>query len=135
MDVDFSNVKYMQTGSVVVLVMVYRKAKTSFFYGLLPILVVPDVIEDAGYVVSLLLSIKVFGHHVRVIVSILVVRCQTFTTRYCFAHGMVENGVAFFLKCLFRSWCVVNEIHVVAIHICRSGQWYTHHAQLVSDAS
>ena len=91
MDVDFANVKYMQTGSVVVLVMVYRKAKQSFFCGIWPILVVPYVIVDAGYVVSLLLSIKDFGHHVRIIVSVLAVRCQTFATCYCFAHGMVRK--------------------------------------------
>ena len=60
---------------------------------------VPDVIEDAGYVVSLLLSIKDFGHNVRLIVSSLAVRCQTFTTPYCFAHGMVENGITFFIQC------------------------------------
>ena len=78
-----------------VLVLAYRQAKKSFFCELWPILGVPDVIEDAGYVVSLLLSIKDFGHHVRVIVSILAVRCQTFATHYCFAHGMVANGIVF----------------------------------------
>ena len=77
MDVDFSNIKihasrfrrglgyvirvgkakYMQTGPDVVLVMSYSRAKQSTFFGLWPILVVPDVIEDAGYVVSLLLSV------------------------------------------------------------------------------
>ena len=77
MDVDFANVKihanrfrhgighvmqvgktkYMQTGSVVVLVMSYRQAKESIFCCLWPILVVPDVIKDVGYVVSLLLSV------------------------------------------------------------------------------
>ena len=103
MDVDFANVKYMQTGSAVVLVMAYRQAKQSFFCGLWPILVVPDVIEDAGYVVLLLLSIKDFGHHVRVIVSSIAVRCQTFTTCYCFVHGMVANGIAFLFQCRFRS--------------------------------
>ena len=135
MDFDFAILKYTQAGSVVVLVMAYRQEKQSFFCGLWPILVVPDVIEDAGYVVSLLLSIMDFGRHVRVIVSSLAVRCQIFTTRYCFAHGMVANGIAFLLQCRFRSWCVVNDRHVVAIHIGRSGQWYTHHAQIVSDAS
>ena len=127
--------KCMQTGSVVVLVMAYSQAKQSLFCGLWPILMVPDVIEDAGYVVLLLLSIKDFGHHVRLIVSSLALRCQTFTTRYCFAHGMVANGIAFLLQCRFRSCCVVNDRHVVAILIGRSGQWYNHHAQLVSDAS
>ena len=80
MDVDFANVKYMQTGSVVFLVMAYRQAKQSFFCGIWLILVVPYAIEDAGYVVSLLLSIKDFGHHFGVIFSSLAVRCQTFTT-------------------------------------------------------
>ena len=123
MDVDFANIKihanrfsrglghviqigktkYMQTGSVVVLVMSYSQAKQSIFCCLWPILVVPDVIEDVGYVVSLILSIKDFGHHVRLVVSSLAVRCQTFTTRYCFAHGMVANGIAFLLQCRFRS--------------------------------
>ena len=103
MDVDFENVKYMQTDSVVVLVMAYRQAKKSFFCGLWPILVVPDVIEDAGYVVSLILSIKDSVHHVRVIFSSLAVRCQTFTTCYFFAHGMVANIIDFFLQCRFRS--------------------------------
>ena len=60
---------------------------------------VPDVIEDAGYVVYLLLCIKDFGHHVRVVVSSLAVHCQTFTIHYCFAHGMVANGIAFLLQC------------------------------------
>ena len=96
---------------------------------------VPDVIKDVEYVVSLLLSVKDFGHHVRIIVSNIAVRCQTFATRYCFAHDMVENIIAYFLQCRLRSWCVVNNRHVVAIHIGRSGQWYTHLAQLVSDAS
>ena len=49
--------KYMQTGSVVVLVMSFIRAKQSTFCGLWSILVVPDVIEDASYVVSLLLSV------------------------------------------------------------------------------
>ena len=49
--------KYMQTGSAVVLVMSYIQAKQSTFCGLWSILVVPDVIEDASYVVSLLLSV------------------------------------------------------------------------------
>ena len=49
--------KYMQTGSVVVLVMSYSQAKQSIFCCLWPILVVPYVIKDAGYVVSILLSI------------------------------------------------------------------------------
>ena len=89
----------MQTGPVVVLVLAYRQAKKSFFCELWPILGVPDVIEDAGYVVSLLLYIKDLDHYVRVIVSILAVCCQTFTTRYCFAHGMVANGIAFLLQC------------------------------------
>ena len=77
MDVDFENIKihanrfrcsighviqvgktkYMPTGPVVVLVISYSWAKQSTFCGLWPILVVPDVIEDAGYVVSLLLSV------------------------------------------------------------------------------
>ena len=77
MDVDFANIKidvnrfsrglgrvirigktkYMQTGSVVVLVMSYIRAKQSTFCGLWSILVVPDVIEDAIYVVSLILSV------------------------------------------------------------------------------
>ena len=77
MDVDFSNIKihanrfrcglghvirvgktkYTQTGSVVVLVMSYSRAKQSTFCGLWSILVVPDVIEDAGYNVSLLLYV------------------------------------------------------------------------------
>ena len=103
MDVDFANVKYMQTGSVVVLVMAYRQAKQSFFCGIWPILMVPDVIEDAGYVIFILLSKKDFGCHVRVIVSSLAVRCQTFVTRYCFAHGMVANGITFLLQCRCRS--------------------------------
>ena len=42
---------------------------------------VPDVIKDSGYVVSLLLSVKDFGHHVGIIVSGLAVRCQTVATR------------------------------------------------------
>ena len=58
-----------------VLVIPYRQAKQSIFCGLWPILVVPDVIKDAGYVVSLLLSVKDFGHNVRIIVSGLAVRC------------------------------------------------------------
>ena len=99
MDVDFANVKFMQTGSVVVLVMAYRQAKQSFFCGIYPILVVSDVIEDAGYVFLLLFYIKDFGHNVRVIVSSLAVRCQIFTTRCCFAHGMVANGIAFLHQC------------------------------------
>ena len=82
MYVDFANVKYMQTDYFVVLFMAYRQAKQSFFCGLWSILVVPDVIEDAGYVVLLLLYIKEFCNYVRVIVSGLVVRCQTFTTLY-----------------------------------------------------
>ena len=94
--------KYMQTGSVVVLVMAYRQVKQSIFCGLWPILVVPDVIKDVGYVFSLLLSIKDFGHHVRIIVSSLAVRCQTFATRYCCAQSMVANGIAFLLQCWFR---------------------------------
>ena len=49
--------KYMQTGSVVVLVMSYSWAKQSTFCGIWPILVVPDDIDDLGYVVSLLLSV------------------------------------------------------------------------------
>ena len=77
MDVDFANVKihanrfrsglghviqvgktkYMQTGSVVVLVMSYSQAKHSIFCGLWPIIVVPGVIKDAVYVVSILLSV------------------------------------------------------------------------------
>ena len=77
MDVDFENIKihanrfrrglghvirvgkkkYIQTGSVVVLVMSYSRAKQSTFCGLWSILVVPDVIEDTGYIVSPLLSI------------------------------------------------------------------------------
>ena len=48
---------YTQTGSVVVLVMSYIRAKKSTFCGLWSILVVPDVIEDASYVVLLLLSV------------------------------------------------------------------------------
>ena len=99
MDVDFANVKYTQKGSVVVLVMEYRLEKQSFFCGLWPILVVPDVIEDAGYVVLLLLSINDFGHNVRAIVSSLAVRCQTFTTCYCFVYKMVANGTDFLLQC------------------------------------
>ena len=89
--------EYMQTGSVVVLVMSYRQAKKSIFCCIWPILVDPDVIKDAGCVVSLLISVKDFGHHVRIIVSGLAVRCQTFATRYCFAHGMVANIIAFLL--------------------------------------
>ena len=122
MDVDFANVKYTQTGSVVVLVMsyrqakkntqtgsvvvlvmTYRQAKQSIFCCVWPILVFPDVIKDAGYVVSLLLSVKDFGHHVIIIVSGLVVRCKTFAARYCFAYGMVANIIAFLLQCRFRS--------------------------------
>ena len=103
MDVDFENVKYMQTGPVVVLVMSYRQAKQSIFCCIWPILVVPDVIKDAGYVVLLLLSVKDFVHHVRIIVSGLAVRCQTFATCYCFAQVMVVNRIAFLLQCLFRS--------------------------------
>ena len=77
MDVDFANIKihanrfsrglghvirigktkYMQTGSVVVLVMAYIRAKQSTFCDIWSILVVPYVIEDASYVVSLLLSV------------------------------------------------------------------------------
>ena len=77
MDVDFENIKihanrfsrglghvirigktkYMQTGSVVVLVMSYIWAKQSTFCGLWSILVVPDGIEDVRYVVLLLLSV------------------------------------------------------------------------------
>ena len=77
MDVDFANIKihanrfscglgrvirigktkYMQTGSFVVLVMLYIWAKQSTFCGLWFILVVPDVIEDASYSVLLLLSV------------------------------------------------------------------------------
>ena len=77
MDVDFANVKihanrfrsglghviqvgktkYMQTGSIVILVMSYSKAKQSIFCGIWPILMVPDVIKDAGYVVSILLFV------------------------------------------------------------------------------
>ena len=77
MDVDFANIKihanrfrrgfghviwvgktkYMQTGSIVVLVMSYSQAKQSTFCGLWLILVVTYVIEDVGYVVSLLLSV------------------------------------------------------------------------------
>ena len=49
--------KYTQTGSVVVLVMSCIQAKQSTFCGLWSILVVPDIIEDASYVVSLLLSV------------------------------------------------------------------------------
>ena len=49
--------KYMQTGSVVVLVMSYSQEKQSTFCGLWSILVVPDFTEDAGYVVSPLLSV------------------------------------------------------------------------------
>ena len=49
--------KYMHTGSVVVLVLSYIRAKQSTFCGLWSILVVPDVIEDASYVVLLLLSV------------------------------------------------------------------------------
>ena len=49
--------KYMQTGSAVVLVMSYIQAKQSTFWGLWSILVVLDVIEDASYVVLLLLSV------------------------------------------------------------------------------
>ena len=82
MGVDFVNLKYMQTGSVVVLVMAYRQAKQSFFCGIWPILVVPYVIENWGYIVSLLLSINDFGHHVRVIVSIFTVCFQSFSSRY-----------------------------------------------------
>ena len=77
MDVDFANVKinanrfrrglghviqvgktkYMQTGSVVVLVMSHSQEKQSIFCRLWPILGVPDVIKDAGYVVLLLMSV------------------------------------------------------------------------------
>ena len=77
MDVDFENIKihvnrfsrglgrviqigktkYMQTGSAVVLVMSYIWVKRSTFFGLWSILVVPDVIEDASYVVFLILSV------------------------------------------------------------------------------
>ena len=49
--------KYMQTRPVVVLVMSYSRAKKSTFCRLWPILVVPDAVEDAGYVVLLLLSV------------------------------------------------------------------------------
>ena len=58
---------------------------------------VPDVVYDASYVVSLLLSFYDFGHHVRIIVFGLELCCQTFTTRYCFVHGMVANRVAFLI--------------------------------------
>ena len=76
MDVDFAKrKKYMQTGFVVVLVMSYSQAKQSIFCGLWPILVITYVIKDTGYVVLLLLSVYDFGHHVRIIVSGLVVRC------------------------------------------------------------
>ena len=95
MDVDFANIKihtnrfrcglghvirvgktkYMQTGPVVVLVMSYSRAKQSTFCGIWPILVVPDVIEDASYVVSLIISIYDFGHHVRIIVFPLSMCC------------------------------------------------------------
>ena len=78
--------------------MAYRQAKQSLFCGLCTILVVPDAIKDVGYGVSLLLSIKYFGHHVRLIVSGLAVRFQTFTTRYCFGHGIVANEIAFLLQ-------------------------------------
>ena len=67
MDVDFANIKihanrfcrglshvirigktkYMQIGSIVVLVMSYIWAKQSTFCGLWSIIMVPDVIEDA----------------------------------------------------------------------------------------
>ena len=57
MDVDFANIKYMQTGFVVVLVMSYSQAKQSIFCCLWPILMVTDVINDVGYVVSLLLYV------------------------------------------------------------------------------
>ena len=77
MDVDFANIKihanrfrrgighvirvgktkYMQTGPVVVLVISYSWAKQSTIFGLWSILMVPHVIEDAGYVVSPLLSV------------------------------------------------------------------------------
>ena len=77
MDVDFANIKihanrfrrgigrvirigktkYMQTVSAVILVISYIQEKQSTFCGLWSILVVPDIIEDAGYVVSLLLSV------------------------------------------------------------------------------
>ena len=103
MDVDFANVIYMQIDSVMVLVMSYRQAKQSIFCCLWTILVIPYVIKDAGYVVSLILSVKDFGHHVRIIVSGLAVRCQTFATRYCFAHDMVANIISFLLQCRFRS--------------------------------
>ena len=95
MDVDFANIKihanrfscglgcvirigktkYMQTGSAVVLVVSYIWEKQSIFCGLWSILMVPDVIEDASYVVSLLLSVYYFGHHVRIIVSGFAVCC------------------------------------------------------------
>ena len=115
--------------------MSYRQAKQSLFCCLWPIFVVLDIIKDAGYVVLLLLFVKVFGHHVRIIVSGLVVHCQRFSTLYCFAHSMVANRIDFLLQCRFRSLCVVNDRHVVTIHIGCSGHWYTHHAQLVADAS
>ena len=77
MDVDFANIKihanefcrglghvihvgktkYMQTGFVVVLVISYSQEKQSIFCGLWPILVVPDIIKGAGYVVLILLSV------------------------------------------------------------------------------
>ena len=95
MDVDFANIKihakrfirglgrvirigktkYMQTGSAVVMVMSYIRAKQSTFCVLWSILVVPNVIEDVSYVVLLLLSVYDFSHHVRIIVSGLAVRC------------------------------------------------------------
>ena len=95
MDVDFANIKihansfrrglgrfirvgktkYMQTGPVVVLVMSYSRAKQSTFSLLLTILVVPDVMEDVGCVVLLILYILECGHHVRIIVSGLAIRC------------------------------------------------------------
>ena len=95
MDVDFANIKihanrfrrgpgniiwvgktkYMQTGSVVVLVMSYSWAKQSTFCSIWSILVVPYVIEDASYDVSLLLYVYEFGHRVRIVVSGLAVRC------------------------------------------------------------
>ena len=49
--------KYTQIGPGVVVVMSYSWEKQSTFCGIWPFLVVPDVIEDEGYVVSLLLFV------------------------------------------------------------------------------
>jgi len=72
-----------------------------------------DIIYDARYVVSLLLSIKDFGHRVRVVVSSFEVRSQQFATGNCITYSMLANGIAFLLQGQFRSRCVVYDRHIV----------------------